>query len=141
MARLRAAFEALGFADVASFGASGNLLFTDPSRDRAALERRIAARLGTPAFVRTAPQLRRILAHPEARRPGANVMLLARTPTPDRRAALEAKGPCKVRGAAVHFVPGVRPAVDVEKALGVAGTSRTARVLAKVAGLLSKPPT
>ena len=69
MDRLRAAFESLGFSNVETFIASGNVLFTASSRSGPALEKRIAAHLreelgyevGT--FVRTAEEIARIAAH------------------------------------------------------------------------------
>jgi uncharacterized protein (DUF1697 family) len=45
MDRLRAEFEALGFRDVTTFIASGNVLFSASSDDAAALEQRIERRL------------------------------------------------------------------------------------------------
>ncbi len=45
MSRLRELFEELGLADVETFIASGNVLFTSRATDRRALERRIAAHL------------------------------------------------------------------------------------------------
>jgi uncharacterized protein (DUF1697 family) len=45
MARLRAQFEALGFEDVETFIASGNVVFSSPSKNAAALEKRIEDRL------------------------------------------------------------------------------------------------
>jgi uncharacterized protein (DUF1697 family) len=69
MDRLRAAFEALGFADVETLIASGNVLFTASGKSGPALERRIAAHLrevlgyevGT--FVRTDAEVARIAAY------------------------------------------------------------------------------
>jgi uncharacterized protein (DUF1697 family) len=69
MDRLRAAFETLGFADVETFIASGNVLFTAASKSGPALERRIAAHLGKTlgydvgTFVRTGEEVRRIATH------------------------------------------------------------------------------
>jgi uncharacterized protein (DUF1697 family) len=45
MARLRQEFEALGFTDVETFIASGNVIFTARGADTAALEKKIEARL------------------------------------------------------------------------------------------------
>ena len=47
MAKLRAQFEALGFEDVETFIASGNVVFSSPSKNAAALEKRIEDRLAT----------------------------------------------------------------------------------------------
>ncbi len=45
MAALRAEFEALGLKDVETFIASGNVIFTAPTGNRAALERKIESHL------------------------------------------------------------------------------------------------
>jgi uncharacterized protein (DUF1697 family) len=68
MDALRAQFIALGFADVETFIASGNLIFTTPGKPTAALEQRIeaqlAAALGYPVatFLRTPAELAAVLA-------------------------------------------------------------------------------
>jgi Protein of unknown function (DUF1697) len=49
MKPFRRALEELGFTDVESYATSGNLLFNARASDPAALERRIAARVGTAA--------------------------------------------------------------------------------------------
>jgi uncharacterized protein (DUF1697 family) len=59
MAALRAQFEALGFSNVETFIASGNVIFEAASRDSAALQRKIEAHLAkslgyeVSTFVRT----------------------------------------------------------------------------------------
>ena len=64
MDRLRAEFEALGFTDVSTFIASGNVLF-EATGSRASLEPKIEARLAeqlgyaVPTFVRTASAVRK----------------------------------------------------------------------------------
>ena len=69
MDRLREIFESLGFANVETFIASGNVVFETLTRDVAALETRIAtalqAALGfeVATFIRTAAELARIAAH------------------------------------------------------------------------------
>ena len=68
MEQLRRVFEALGFADVETFIASGNVLFSTSETDEPALERRIEASLeealGYPVatFVRTAAALKAVAA-------------------------------------------------------------------------------
>jgi len=70
MEALRAEFEALGLAEVRSFIASGNVVFSTRARDLAALERRIEQRLHAAfgfeidTFVRTRAELEAIVAHP-----------------------------------------------------------------------------
>src|SRR4029079_916661 len=69
MDRLRAMFEALGFTDVETFIASGNVLFSTPGRSAAALERRITSQLrdtlgyDVATFVRSVEEVVRIAAH------------------------------------------------------------------------------
>jgi uncharacterized protein (DUF1697 family) len=63
MSRLKALFEELGFGDVATFIASGNVIFSCAARDGAALEKRIAKHLHgalgyeVDTFVRTAEEV------------------------------------------------------------------------------------
>jgi uncharacterized protein (DUF1697 family) len=64
---LRTAFEALGFEDVSTFRASGNVVFEgrgSEAKHRAAIERVLAERLGfdVPVFLRSIAQLRAISA-------------------------------------------------------------------------------
>jgi uncharacterized protein (DUF1697 family) len=67
-ADLRAAFEAMGFGDVATFRASGNVVFAAGVKPAAKLERRIERGLAESAgfevavFVRTAAEVRAITA-------------------------------------------------------------------------------
>lgn len=89
MERLRALFEELGLAEVATFIASGNVIFTTDETDTVALEKRIAAHLkdalGYPVgtFLRTDTQVKAIAEYqcfPTSQREaayGLNVMLLA----------------------------------------------------------------
>jgi len=69
MPRLRTEFEALGFGGVATYIASGNVLFDAAGRSGPALERRIAAALeralgyAVAAFVRTPSELAVAAAH------------------------------------------------------------------------------
>jgi len=63
MAKLRELFESLGFTDVETFIASGNVLFTSSSKNFAALERKIEAHLEKSlgyevvTFLRTVPEV------------------------------------------------------------------------------------
>ena len=76
MADLKAMAEALGYADVRTYIASGNLLFTsdaDEAGVKAALETRLAAYAGkhVGVLVRTAAEMAQVLAdNPFADRPG-----------------------------------------------------------------------
>jgi uncharacterized protein (DUF1697 family) len=66
---LRRQFEKLGFADVQTFIASGNVIFTSPSKDGSALERRIEGRLEKTfgyevrTFVRTESEVAKVAAY------------------------------------------------------------------------------
>ena len=68
MTRLKALFEELGYGDVATFIASGNVVFSSPSRDAAALETEIASHLeatlgyDVDTFVRTSAEVIKITA-------------------------------------------------------------------------------
>ena len=69
MERLRAVFAGLGFSEVETFIASGNVIFSSPERDAAALERRCEAALAralgyaVDTFIRTPEELAAIAAH------------------------------------------------------------------------------
>jgi uncharacterized protein (DUF1697 family) len=69
MDRLRALFSGLGFSGVETFIASGNVIFSSPEPDAAALERQVetalAEALGYPVdtFIRTPEELAAIVAH------------------------------------------------------------------------------
>lgn len=69
MDALRLAFEPLGFADVATFIASGNVLFTTRSTKVETLESKIESRLQeafgyeVPTYIRTGPELAEVAAH------------------------------------------------------------------------------
>src|SRR5688500_16179288 len=108
MAPFRRAMEELGFGSVERFGMSGNLLFDAAGADAPAVERRIAERFGTDAFVRTPAEMARVVAaHPFAGAAGA-VIFLARAPAAGRRRALaemdfEGRAPL-LRGKAIHFI-------------------------------------
>jgi uncharacterized protein (DUF1697 family) len=142
MAPFRAALEELGFADVVSYGMSGNLVFSTPRTDVAAIEAAIGARLGTTAIVRSRPQLDRIVAADPL---GSSVLFLARSPAAAAARALARlrfEGPRPVlRGRALYFVyparlSGKRTPTDFERVLGVLGTARSARVVEALRGLL-----
>ncbi len=68
MARLKQLFEAMGFSDVETFIASGNVIFTARSRDSVALKKKIEAHLEkvlgyeVTAFVRTDAEVASIAA-------------------------------------------------------------------------------
>jgi uncharacterized protein (DUF1697 family) len=83
MAELSRLFEALGFKEVETFIASGNVVFTSPARDLAALERRIEAQLHeslgfeVKTFLRTAAEVEAIARYepfPAAQRESAQAL-------------------------------------------------------------------
>jgi uncharacterized protein (DUF1697 family) len=142
----RRALEDAGFTDVESFGMSGNLIFTARTANAASIERRIARRFQTAAFVRTRAQLVRIAADDPFR---AGVLLLARAPSASRRRAFERtafEAPRPVlRGATVYFVHparrrGTKTPFNFETALGVQGTARSARVVGRLLARMSRRP-
>ncbi len=69
MAKLSELFGQLGFTDVSTFIASGNVIFTAPAKNTAALEKKIEAHLEkalgyeVKTFVRTGPELAALAAH------------------------------------------------------------------------------
>jgi uncharacterized protein (DUF1697 family) len=134
MKPFRDRMERLGFADVASYGMSGNLLFNAVGSDIASLESRIAAEFDTVALVRTRPELARIVGQDPF---GSTILFLARASTTARREFLrldfEPPGPV-LRGKTVYFehpakLRGKSTPFDFERALGVQGTARSARVV------------
>jgi uncharacterized protein (DUF1697 family) len=104
--QLRAEFERLGLADVATFRASGNVVFAGEGGDEGALGARIEAALAeglgyeVPVFLRSAEELAAIAAAapfderaPAASRGKLQVMLLPRKPSARaRREALALDG-------------------------------------------------
>ncbi len=98
MARLRAVFEALGFDNVATFIASGNVIFDtdDDAHLGPRIEAALQAALGfeVPAFLRTAAEVIAVAdrdAFPTAGDEGrVEVSLLAAVPQPQAARALEA---------------------------------------------------
>jgi uncharacterized protein (DUF1697 family) len=143
MKPFRDAMEELGFTDVESYATSGNLLFGAPARDTGSLERRIAARLGTQAFVRTRAEMARVVDQDPL---GAMVMFLADPPTAAKKRAfldLDFRDPRPIlRGRTIYFsfpllLRGRRTPFDIERALDVKGTFRTARVTATLLARMS----
>jgi uncharacterized protein (DUF1697 family) len=148
MLPLRDSLAELGLADVESHGMSGNLMFTIPAGKAAELEKRIGGQLRTAAIVRTASQLARVVkANPFAGREGASVYFLARPPSAAQRrafAALEFEDPAPVLSGKTVFIvhptrlKGRKATFDFEKALGVAATGRSARIVERILLLMSE---
>jgi uncharacterized protein (DUF1697 family) len=82
MVRLKELFEELGFKNVETFIASGNVIFESPSKSAPALEMKIAAHieksLGFPAltFLRTDEQLAAVLEHKACREFGTRALYI-----------------------------------------------------------------
>jgi uncharacterized protein (DUF1697 family) len=156
MARLREEVEALGFADVSTFIASGNVIF-EGTGGRATIERSIedhlGARLGfpVPAFVRTVPAVRKVLAvEAFALGPGDSyhVSFLRRAPTAAARRDTEAlsndQDALLVVGTELHWrIHGgmsdtsLKPAV-LARALGMPATSRNTTSVRKLVAQLDR---
>lgn len=140
------ALERLGLTAVVSFGASGNLVFCADAADSASLESRIAQAVGVEAFVRSRDELSAIVTQdPHSGRKGAMVFLAKRPPDRARIQSLNAGGfngdPPVVSGATVYFVsptrrPGRKSPIDFERELGVSGTIRSSKVIARVLDLM-----
>jgi uncharacterized protein (DUF1697 family) len=105
MDRLRAFFEEMGFANVSTFIASGNVIFSASSDDVGSLsdriEQRLAQRLGydVPTFIRSPAELEAIAAFESADAGGSEpsasslyVILLGAPPDDDLRSTLSGLG-------------------------------------------------
>jgi uncharacterized protein (DUF1697 family) len=142
MRQRRAELTALGLTQVDSFGSSGNFVFCAPFSDIAEMERRITEALGSEALVRSRDELSAIVADdPYTGRAGAALFLAQRPVDPTAAVIRDAAGPdgdhpvaCR---STVYFVnptrfPGHKAVVNFERELGVTGTMRTSRVVARV---------
>jgi uncharacterized protein (DUF1697 family) len=155
MEQLRGHFETLGYTDVASFIASGNIIFSTPEGDPTELRTEIEAHLVTVlgyevvTFLRTPAQVAAIAAHPpipadEVSAAGAlNVGLLHAPLSPQREAAVQALATdidrffihqrevywfCATKQSESTFSNAV-----LEKTLGLPATFRTIRTFARLA--------
>jgi uncharacterized protein (DUF1697 family) len=146
MDTLRTHFRALGFADVETFIASGNVLFDAPAGSESALARRIEARLEQAlgyevhTFLRTGAELARLAAQapfPAARMRAARVRYVGFLAEPLGAAAVKAlKGlrtphdELVARGREIHWLTTAAPGeatitnAVLEKALKVRTTVR-----------------
>ncbi len=149
-------FEAMGFEDVATFRASGNVVFVDPAGDtEAKVQARVEAGLeeglgyDVATFLRSAKEVAAIAAREphdpaaiEASKGKPQVVLLARKPSAKAKKALQEIAPpgdqMVVEGRELHWLPTVglsETELDV-KALDAAlgkGTTRTAGTIAAIA--------
>jgi uncharacterized protein (DUF1697 family) len=156
---LVAHFEAMGLEDVATFRASGNVVFVDPAGEsESKLQKRLEAeldeRLGydVAVFLRSAEEVAAIaarepfdaeaIARAAANRGKPQVVLLGRRPSAKARKAVEALRPADdlmvVEDRELHWLPAVGlSATEVDtKALDQAlgkGTTRTAGTIEQIA--------
>jgi uncharacterized protein (DUF1697 family) len=162
MGRLRGLFEGLGFDDVETFIASGNVVFTSPQRDNGALERTIESRLENTlgyevaTFIRTVPEVLAIAGHkafPDARVRAAGaycVGFMARPLDPTAKKALAALkteiDDFHVNGREVYWLCKLRQSestfsnVVFEKAVKARVTFRGANTVARIAAKLGTLP-
>jgi len=150
MKPLRDALLELGFEDVESYGMSGNLLFSARRSESVRLEKRIAEKLGITTFVRTRPELERVVRrHPHPAAPLSTVLFLARTPAAARRKAFLALDFADPRpaliGRELYYVypttiRGRRTPLDLERVLGLKGTFRSTRVVVRLLELMRDEP-
>ena len=154
MAELRAAFEAAGCTDVQTYIQSGNVVFRAPSRSAPALRRRLEAAVEkqcgvtSTVVLRTWPELRRLVAfHPfGADTSKSAVTFLAEKPTAAAVRRLQeldvAPDEAKIVGRDVHIhyprgIQGSRlTGALLERTLGVQGTNRNWRTVARLAELV-----
>jgi len=153
---LVAHFEAMGLEDVATFRASGNVVFLDPADEaESKLQKRLEAELGrrlgydVAVFLRSAKEVAEIAAREpfDARAITASkgkpqVVLLGRKPTAKARKAVAALCPegdlMVIEGRELHWLPAVglsETEVDtkaLDEALGK-GTTRTAGTIEQIA--------
>ena len=145
MADLRTRCEQLGLEDVSTHIQTGNVLFRS-ERSATQLATLLERELGHDAFVLTPAQLRKALAANPLSAAGDTerqcvLVFLSATPSPQRRAALLAAEAPPYRFALEGRVfsyayakadAAGRRTIDVEKALGVRGTGRSAKVVQRL---------
>jgi uncharacterized protein (DUF1697 family) len=149
MAELRRVFEEAGCEGVQTYIQSGNVVFTKSAPDRAELERAVADAFGVSSAIvlRTADQLAKVTAsHPFGRDTSkSSVTFLAEKPKAAAVRRLQeldiGTDRVEVIGSDVflHYPNGVQGArltgALLEKTIGVAGTNRNWRTVAKLAEL------
>ena len=154
MDRLRSAFTDLGFGDVATLIASGNVIFDDSARDDAALEARIENHLAgafgfdVATFIRRGPELAAAAAHDSARDDGTLYIGFLKTAPPAAAAGAVAALSTATDHLAVHGRELYWRATDgigrskitsarLEKLLGGPLTLRNVNTVEKLAALVS----
>jgi uncharacterized protein (DUF1697 family) len=153
MAEVRKLFESLGLTEVVTYIQTGNVVFStrETDRDRLArqLEEQLASAIGkqVKVFVLEPAELAAAAAHnpfdPERRdhEQLCHLMFLSAAPDAERRQALMARQGDEYRfhvhDKVLYYVydrehAGNRRTIDFEKVLGVSGTARTWKVVAKL---------
>jgi uncharacterized protein (DUF1697 family) len=154
MDQLRTLFEALGFANVSTFIASGNVLFDSPEKDAAKLEQRIEAQLGqslgyeVATFLRTPAEIAAAAAHEPVPRTDGDalyVTFLRTAPDAEAAARLAALGSdddrFAVHGRELYWWTRGRlsdsriTGAQLEKAMRQPGTSRNLTTVRKLAAM------
>jgi uncharacterized protein (DUF1697 family) len=151
MDRLRALFAELGFKNVETLIASGNVIFDSPSKNAKALEKKIADHLekslGFPAttYLRTAEQLAEVLEHEALEELRANTVyigFLSERPSKAAHAKLMSHSTKSdefhVREREVYWLCSTHMSdspffrMGIEKALGMRATVRNVTTIAKL---------
>jgi uncharacterized protein (DUF1697 family) len=152
MDRLKKLFEELGFKNVETFIASGNVIFESASRSAGALEKKIAAHLekslGFPAlpFLRTDRELAAVLEHEACADLGVRALYIGFLAEALSKASHERlmahsteSDEFHVRGREVYWLCRTRMSespffrLGIEKAAGVKATVRNVTTIAKLA--------
>jgi uncharacterized protein (DUF1697 family) len=159
MDRLRAEFEALGFRDVTTFIASGNVLFSTAADDAAALEQRIERRLEktlgyeVTTFLRTPTELEMLVRDEpyQDRDPIATLWTGFLKSTVSAEVHTRLRALCSdvedvdARGREVFWLrrdrdtAGLRTGVKIDRALAVPVTFRNVTTVRKLVALTSVP--
>lgn len=154
---LRQQFEGLGFGNVSTLIASGNVLFDSPSRSSAALERRIEGHLASElgyevgTFLRTAAEIAAVAGYEAFPKAGETTLYVLFVRTPLAREAQARVIACatkddqfRVKGREVYWLARagmgrtVVSATTLGKATGLA-TARNINTVRRLAVLMSSP--
>lgn len=153
MAELRVLLEESGYADVATYIQSGNVLFAKRASDRAALARKLertiedAFGVRSPVVLRTGPELRKVArSHPFGSDTSkTHVAFLAAKPAAEAARRLKAEDDAVLKGSDVylHYPEGVqgarRTGALLERQLGVPATIRNWKTMTRLAELAEAP--
>ena len=156
MDRLRALFKELGFSDVQTCIASGNVIFSANARSVPALERRIERHLeaalgyAVPTFLRTADQLREVAAYQPFPSANGGALYIGFLPSPPGRdearkvlALGSATEALHVHGRELYFLitglvsESAMFRAPIDRMLGLPITMRNANTVRKLAAEMS----